>query len=89
MNETGIKEQVLWEIRDLADTHHIQKVLLFGSRARGDFSQTSDIDLAIYGMPKENRARFWMDVDDLPTLLQFDLVHVLRNLHMREKPIPT
>ena len=27
-------------------------------------------------MPKDNQARFWSDIDDLPTLLKFDLVHV-------------
>ena len=63
-------------IAALGEKYHAEKILLFGSRARGDNRERSDIDLAIYGMPEENRARFWSDIDDLPTLLKFDLVHV-------------
>lgn len=60
----------------LGEKYNAEKILLFGSRARGDHKERSDIDLAIYGMPKDNQARFWWDIDDLPTLLKFDLVHV-------------
>ena len=60
----------------LGEKYHAEKILLFGSRARGDNRERSDIDLAIYGMPEENRAHFWFDIDVLPTLLKFDLVHV-------------
>ncbi len=74
MNKTGIKEQVLLEICDLADTHHIQRVLLFGSRARGDFSPTSDIDLAIEG---GDHVSFTLDVEEqTSTLLKFDVVNL-------------
>lgn len=74
MNKTGIKEQVLLEIRDLADTHHIQRVLLFGSRARGDFPPTSDIDLAIEG---GDHVSFTLDVEErTSTLLKFDVVNL-------------
>lgn len=63
-------------IAALGEKYHAEKIVLFGSRARGDNKERSDIDLAIYGMPKGNHAPFWSDVDELPTLLQFDLVHV-------------
>ena len=53
-----------------------QKVVLFGSRARGDFQPRSDVDLAVFGMPKENEAAFRNAVEDLPTLLAFDVVFV-------------
>lgn len=53
-----------------------QKVILFGSRARGDHRERSDIDLAIYGMPKENESEFRDAIDQLPTLLDFDLVFI-------------
>lgn len=63
-------------IAALGETYNAEKILLFGSWARGDNRERSDIDLAIYGMPKENQALFWSDIDDLPTLLEFDLVHI-------------
>ena len=47
-----------------------------GSRARGDNRYNSDIDLAVYGMPEGSRSNFWMDCEDLPTLLKFDIVHI-------------
>lgn len=49
MADTGIKQQVLEEIKDLAKEYKIKKVILFGSRARGDYHTTSDIDLATEG----------------------------------------
>lgn len=60
----------------LAAKYQAEKLILFGSRARGDHRQNSDIDLAVWGMPEENQALFWADVDDLPTLLSVDLVHL-------------
>lgn len=63
-------------IAALGEKYQADRITLFGSRARGDHKERSDIDLAIYGIPEDNQARFWSDVDDLPTLLQFDLVHV-------------
>lgn len=38
---TGIKDRVLQKIRALAEQYKIQKVILFGSRARGDYHKTS------------------------------------------------
>ena len=50
--------------------------MLFGSRARGDNHDRSDIDLAVFGMPEINKSGFWSDIEDLPTLLKFDIVHL-------------
>ena len=61
MEETGIDGEVLREICDLAEKYHIQKVILFGSRARGDFKRTSDIDLAVEGGEVESFANWKQD----------------------------
>ena len=45
LEKTGIKPIVIDEIRNLADKYQVKKVILFGSRARGDFYRASDIDL--------------------------------------------
>ena len=71
---TGIKKIVIQEICKLAQEHDIDKVLLFGSRARGDYKEKSDIDLACTG---GNYVRFSLDVDELTsTLLQYDIVNL-------------
>ena len=72
--ETGIKKIVVQEIRELAQQYNIEKVILFGSRARGDYKEKSDIDIACTG---GNYTRFSLDVDELTsTLLQFDIVNL-------------
>jgi predicted nucleotidyltransferase len=78
METTGIKTRVLDEIRDLAQKYDVKKVILFGSRARGDFKRTSDIDIAVEG---GDFVRFALDVDEeTSTLLKFDIVDLKRNI---------
>ena len=77
MYKNGISEQVLKEIIELAHKHAIEKVILFGSRARGDYHRTSDIDLAVYG---GNVTEFSLDVEELTsTLLTYDVVDMNKN----------
>lgn len=72
LENTGISQQVLKEIVDLAKTHDLSKVVLFGSRARGDYGKKSDIDLAAEG---KDIAAFAVDVDEqTETLLQYDII---------------
>jgi predicted nucleotidyltransferase len=70
--DNGIKREVLEQIITLAKECKIEKIILFGSRARGDFKQTSDIDLAVSG---GDVARFTADIEEkVSTLLLFDIV---------------
>lgn len=60
----------------LAKKHGLEEVILFGSRARGDNHERSDIDLAVRGA---QAAAFALDVDEeVPTLLMFDVVDLSR-----------
>ena len=45
MWDWGISEAVIREITEIAKRNQIQEIILFGSRARGDYNRTSDIDL--------------------------------------------
>jgi len=72
MEGTGIRETVIEEIRGLAKRHGVRKVILFGSRARGDYGRASDIDLAVSG---GDITRFALDVDqETSTLLHYDVI---------------
>lgn len=74
MKKTGVKQQVWEEIIELAKKYHLKKLILFGSRARGDYHKTSDIDLATIG---GNHVRFALDVDEkTSTLLKYDIVNL-------------
>ena len=71
-----LSERVERDIIALARKHGIQKVILFGSRARGDNWERSDIDLAVSG---GNIADFSYDVDEeVWTLLLIDVVNLDR-----------
>ena len=54
------------------------RIVLFGSRARGDNREHSDIDIAVYGLPEPAWSDFEDAVDALPTLLNFDLIDMNR-----------
>lgn len=56
-----------------------RRVLLFGSRARGDFTERSDYDIAVdeSGNSDTSWARFSLSVrDEAPTLKSIDLVRL-------------
>lgn len=63
-------------IKQIGIKYGAAKILLFGSRARGDFRQRSDIDIAVFSMPTENQNRFIEDIENLPTLLDFAIIFV-------------
>lgn len=57
---------------------HVERVILFGSRARGDEEERSDIDLAVTGPLTEEEWRKMRDYLDLEarTLLSVELVRL-------------
>ena len=59
----------------IARAHGVRRLILFGSRARGDAFQKSDIDLAVEGCG--DFAAFWEDVqENLWSLLTVDIVNL-------------
>ena len=67
-----LKDTIKEEIIELAKTYGLTKVILFGSRARGDNAPRSDIDLAVSG---GDIVGFRTDIDEVVrTLLMFDVV---------------
>lgn len=78
LNKTGIKPIVLTEIIKFAKKYDIEQVILFGSRARGDYHRASDIDLAVHG---KNITEFTLAVkEDTSTLLDFDVVNLGKSI---------
>ena len=74
MEQTGLKTDVINEIIELARKYQMEKVILFGSRARGDYTRSSDIDLAVLG---GDVVSFSIDVEEcVSTLLTFDIVNL-------------
>jgi predicted nucleotidyltransferase len=78
--ETGLPQAVERLIERLALFPNLRRVILFGSRARGDFGDRSDVDLAVE-IPAAS-AREWDElggiVEEAETLLDIDLVRLER-----------
>ena len=68
-------------LAELARRYGARRLVLYGSRARGDHRYNSDVDLAVYGMPEENEGAFGMDCDELPTLLKLDIVQIREGMN--------
>lgn len=65
--EYNLPQRVVRDIIIFADKHSIRKVILFGSRARGDNTERSDIDIAVYGGDFDS---FYWDIKENKTSLR-------------------
>ncbi|MEJ0061933.1 MAG: nucleotidyltransferase domain-containing protein [Alphaproteobacteria bacterium] len=67
----------------------VERVLMFGSRARGDFNAASDIDLAVAapGLDFSGFLGLKAKFEELPLVYKIDLVHMngLEDHSLREK----
>mgnify|MGYP002868837000 CR=1 FL=1 len=74
----NLSEDIIQGLVNVAVKHNIEKIVLFGSRAKGTNSRTSDIDLAVFG---GNAAMFSLDIEEeVRTLLMFDVVDMSKNI---------
>ena len=74
----GLKKDVVDAILQLAKKHKMKRIIVFGSRARGDYKERSDIDLAVFG---GETIKFSIEIEEsVPTLLKFDIIDM-------EKPV--
>ena len=69
-------DKIYQQIAVLGKAYNADKIILFGSRARNDHRERSDIDIAVYGLADSARAAFRSAVEELPTLMSFDIVFV-------------
>jgi len=73
----GLKDSIIIKIKDvLLKYDEIEKALIFGSRARGDYKKTSDIDIAIFShnMTSSRINLLRNDFDDLDIIYTVDVV---------------
>ncbi|QSI76819.1 nucleotidyltransferase family protein [Niveibacterium microcysteis] len=67
----------------------VERVLIYGSRAKGSAKPASDFDLAVFGatLTNEDFARLWAELDALPLAFKLDVLHwdTLGNEALREK----
>ncbi|MFC7372418.1 nucleotidyltransferase domain-containing protein [Fictibacillus iocasae] len=78
---TGISNRFIGELHDYCIHHkEIEKVILFGSRARGDYHKTSDIDLAVFTRNLSHTQQNLIEesIHELSTLLKIDVLFINR-----------
>lgn len=76
----GLNPKIIAGIKIIAEKYSVSKIVLFGSRARGDNNPKSDIDVAIYTMPEfVNKGHFASDIEELETLLKIDTVFISKD----------
>ena len=68
----NLPDRVIKEITAFAKENSIIKIVLFGSRARGDHTERSDVDLAVYGGDFDSF--YWNIKENIHSLLSFDVV---------------
>ncbi len=70
-------DKTISQVKALAEKYSASRVVLFGSRARGDNREKSDYDFAVWGLEGRPRALFQDAVDnELDSLYPVDLVFV-------------
>ena len=72
----GLKEEVIQAINNVFINHHeVEKVLLYGSRAKGNYKPASDIDLTLVGeaIDVSLMNKISWELDDLLLPYTFDL----------------
>lgn len=74
-------EDIINEIKKIASKEKLNKVILFGSRARNDNSERSDIDLAVYTDNIQSYNNFLQALDDIETLLKFDVTLIEEDMN--------
>ena len=68
-----LPERVIRELFSFATKNSVRKIILFGSRARGNNTERSDVDIAVYGGDFDS---FYWDIkENIHSLLMFDVIN--------------
>ena len=54
------------QISKIGKKYGADKIVLYGSRARGDNRERSDIDIAVFGLSESKQGAFSAEIEELP-----------------------
>lgn len=86
-----ISQEILNDaVRRLVEKFHPEKIILFGSQARGTADSRSDIDLLVISPIKEKRRKLMVEMNRVLTELEyaFDIIILTREEFERDRKIP-
>ncbi len=89
MDKTGLKSETISELKKVFASHpEIEKVILYGSRAKGNFKKGSDIDLVLvapqFTLTDLNKIENHLDDLLLPWKIDLALFHQIENPDLLE-----
>ncbi|MBC9784111.1 nucleotidyltransferase domain-containing protein [Heliobacterium chlorum] len=75
MTPLGVNKQLLGNIvSTISNYKEIEKALIFGSRASGDYKNYSDINIALF-LKDDIPTQLFFDLDELNCIYKIDLVN--------------
>jgi predicted nucleotidyltransferase len=69
----GLSHEQIQMIADSIKKEGASKAVVYGSRAKGNWRNNSDIDIAVFGSDV-NMGRLYLRLDELPMPYKFDVV---------------
>ncbi len=76
-NNYGIEDKIFNEIIDVfKETEEIEKVILFGSRVKGTYKETSDIDIAVKFINNDKKLLLIRKLEEIRCILKFDVLNL-------------
>lgn len=78
MEKFGLKEDIIQKIVNIiAKYSEVDKAVIFGSRARGDYKKSSDIDIALFGnnLTHSINTKIFYEIDNLFLIYKIDLLN--------------
>lgn len=78
MNKFGLSDKIIEDIKSILKKYpEVEKAVIFGSRARGDYRKGSDIDITLFGDKLTNsiNTKIFYDIDDLYLIYKIDLIN--------------
>ena len=73
----GLSEEIYNKIKNITNKNNKYKFILLGSRDRGDYKNTSDIDIAVIKNVSDiDRYKIMNEIDLLDIIYKIDLVFV-------------
>lgn len=76
----GLQDNIIEKMQQILRLNpQVERAVIFGSRARGDYRYNSDIDLAIY-LDGELPSQVWLDLDEAAGIYKLDIVEMNKEL---------
>lgn len=87
MTEFGLKEAYVKLLQSIFESHlFIEKVVIYGSRAKGNYTERSDIDFVVYGNPKDrfDLTTVLNEIESsiLPYNVDIQMINDINNTHL-------